>query len=108
MAKCFKIKTTQFAKFFTPAQEATESKDLFIWCSDPTDMVKFEQKVLKAFARTVPKSGRDWRQTRSGGLSGHVSLDRAGFITPFISFGRSCTPEMRATALKVLNEHFVR
>lgn len=108
MAKCFVIKTTQFAKFFTPSQEASESKDLFIWCSDPSDMAKFEKKVLRAFTSSVPKSGRDWRRTASGGFSGHVSLDRAGYITPFISFGKSCTPEMKRVALKVLNEHFVR
>ena len=108
MATCFVIKTTQFAKFFSPVQEASESKDLFIWCSDPSDMVKFEKKVLQAFTQSVPKSGRAWKVTRSGGFSGHVSLDRAGFITPFVSFGKSCTPEMKAVALKVLNEHFVR
>ena len=108
MAKCFVIKSTQFAKFFSPSQEASESKDLFIWCSDPTDMVKFEKKVLRAFTSSVPKSGRAWKATRSGGFSGHVSLDRAGYIAPFISFGKSCTPEMRAVAFNVLNKHFVR
>lgn len=106
MAKCFKITVTQYAKLFGQG-EARESKDHFIWCSDETDMVKFATKVNVALTKSLPMSDRQWRATRTG-FSGHISLDRAGMITPVVSFGRSCSPEMKATTLDVLNQRFVR